>query len=60
MLRQIGTLLFNLGAALALFAGWMRLCDSSSDLAGEVLGACVTLALIGCLVMPESVQLSAR
>lgn len=51
ILAPIGSLLFSLGAALAFLAGWMRLCDSGSDLAGRVLGAGATLALLGWLVM---------
>lgn len=51
MLVSIGSLLFSLGAVLGFLAGWMRLCDSGSDLAGRVLGAGVTLALLGWVVM---------
>lgn len=51
ILAPIGSLLFSLGIVLILIAGWMRLCDSGSDLAGRVLGAGVTLALLGWLMM---------
>lgn len=51
ILAPIGSLLFSLGAALGFLAGWMRLCDSGSDLVGRVLGAGVTLLLLGWLVM---------
>lgn len=51
ILAPIGSLLSTLGFVLVLIAGWMRLCDSGSDLADKVLGAGVTLALLGWLVM---------
>ncbi|GEC14230.1 hypothetical protein [Nitrobacter winogradskyi] len=51
LLQPIGSLVFSLGAALAFLAGWMRLCDSGSDLAGKVLGVGVTLLLLGWLMM---------
>ena len=51
LLQHIGSLLFSFGFALILIAGWMRLCDSGSDLAGRVLGAGVTLLLLGWLMM---------
>ncbi|WP_416193728.1 hypothetical protein [Nitrobacter sp. TKz-YC01] len=51
ILAPIGSLAFSLGAALAFLAGWMRLCDSGSDLAGRALGVGVTLLLLGWLMM---------
>ncbi|GEC15891.1 hypothetical protein [Nitrobacter winogradskyi] len=51
ILALIGTLSFSLGAVLGFLAGWMRLCDSGSDLAGRVLGVGVTLLLLGWLMM---------
>lgn len=39
ILAPIGSLLFSFGIVLVFVAGWMRLCDSGSDLAGRVLGA---------------------
>lgn len=51
ILYPFGSLLFSFGAVLAFLAGWMRLCDNGSDLAGRVLGAGVTLALLGWIVM---------
>ena len=51
ILAPIGSLLFSFGFMLILIAGWMRLCDSGSDLAGRVLGAGVTLLLLGLVVM---------
>ncbi len=51
ILAPIGSLAFSLGAALSFIAGWMRLCDSGSDMAGRVLGAGVTLLLLGWLMM---------
>lgn len=51
ILVPIGSLLFSFGVVLILIAGWMRLCDSGSDLAGRVLGAGVTLLLLGWVVM---------
>lgn len=51
LLQPIGTLSFSLGAAMFFLSGWMRLCDSGSDLAGRVLGAGVTLLLLGWLMM---------
>lgn len=51
LVGPIGSLLFSFGFAMILIAGWMRLCDSGSDLAGRVLGAGVTLALLGWVVM---------
>ncbi len=51
LVGPIGSLLFSFGFALILIAGWMRLCDSGSDLAGRVLGAGVTMLLIGWVVM---------
>lgn len=50
-LNSIGSLALSLGAVLTFLAGWMRLCDSGSDLAGKALGAGVTLALLGWLMM---------
>ncbi len=47
ILGSIRSLMFSLGAALTFLAGWMRLCDSGSDLAGRVLGVGVTLLGIG-------------
>ncbi|WP_416194043.1 hypothetical protein [Nitrobacter sp. TKz-YC01] len=51
ILASIGSLLFSFGAVLVFVAGWMRLCNSGSDLAGRVLGAGVTLMLLGWLMM---------
>ncbi len=51
ILTSIAHLIFSLGAALIFIAGWMRLCDSGSDLASRVLGAGVTLLLLGWLMM---------
>ena len=51
ILAPIGSLLFSFGFVLILIAGWMRLCDSGSDLAGRVLRAGVTLLLLGWVVM---------
>lgn len=51
LVGPIGTLLFSFGFVLIIIAGWMRLCDSGSDLAGRVLGVGVTLALLGWVVM---------
>lgn len=56
ILAPTGSLLFSLGAALVFLAGWMRLCDSGSDLAGRVLGAGVTLLLLGRLMMECAVD----
>ena len=51
ILASIGSLLVSFGIVLILIAGWMRLCDNGSDLAGRVLGAGVTMALMGWVVM---------
>lgn len=47
ILAPIGSLLFSFGFMLILIAGWMRLCDSGSDLAGRVLGAAALLLGLG-------------
>ncbi|MCV0388086.1 MAG: hypothetical protein K5821_17215 [Nitrobacter sp.] len=47
ILAPIGSLLFSFGIVLIYIAGWMRLCDSGSDLVGRVLGAATLLLGIG-------------